>query len=418
MRAYFLCFCSLAVACFSLQSLAADAEPNENRPVVNKAIGDASEFNPFNQPEAKIVGVLKTNGDVATQFSPDGKLILTADSTSFRLWDREKFAPLTEPIEHGEKLKSADFAAAGKYVVTVGDKSVRVWDAQTGKPASPRIEHGKDLPLRQAALSGDGKHLFTIADEPRDPTPGIKDLGVNPKLPRGTEPERTVYVWDRVTGECVLSLKHERYVDCAAFSPDGSKLVTVCAWLNGTAQLWEVKSGKEIFCERQDVMRGWPAVAFSADGRRFVLAGWYRGTVHDGATGKQVAIVEDFEHEDLPEAVAISPAGDKIVVVAQMSGFRLWKLADTARPVVSLKHFYTEKLSITWSADGDQVFIPGSEDDHAGVWDVRQGKQRWEVPHHLQSVRGGRFEPDGTIWFFSDGRREVFVHRLQLPAGH
>jgi WD40 repeat protein len=162
-------------------------------------------------------------------------------------------------------------------------------------------------------------------------------------------------------------------------------------------------------------MRGWPACVFSADGRRFVLAGWYRATIHDGITGKRVGIINDFEHEDLPSAVAISPTGGMVAVGAQSSGLRLWDLAHDAKLQAHIKHYYTEQLSITFAPDGGDFFLPGYSFESAGVWSTKTGKQRWAVPEELDDVRGGRFERDGTIWFFSGGHKEVNVHRLELP---
>ena len=78
--------------------------------------------------------------------------------------------------------------------------------------------------------------------------------------------DNTAGIWDTVTANEIAVLRgHDNYVYSAAFSPDGSRIVTA-SW-DKTARIWDVASAKEI-----GVLRGHDnyvlAAAFSPDGSR------------------------------------------------------------------------------------------------------------------------------------------------------
>ena len=77
-------------------------------------------------------------------------------------------------------------------------------------------------------------------------------------------------MWDAATAKEIAALRgHERAVTSAAFSPDGTRIVT--ASYDGTARVWDAATAKEIA-----VLRGHEgdvtSAAFSPDGTRIVTA--------------------------------------------------------------------------------------------------------------------------------------------------
>ena len=57
--------------------------------------------------------------------------------------------------------------------------------------------------------------------------------------------DRTARLWDAATGAEIAVLRgHEEFVSSAAFSPDGTRIVTA-SW-DKTARLWDAASGAEI----------------------------------------------------------------------------------------------------------------------------------------------------------------------------
>jgi Novel STAND NTPase 1/WD domain, G-beta repeat len=105
---------------------------------------------------------------------------------------------------------------------------------------------------------------------------------------------------------------HEGQLLSAAFSPDGTRVVT--ASIDKTARLWDAATGKEIA-----VLRGHDGLvssaAFSPDGTRVVTAST-DGTARlwDGATGAPIAVLRG--HDSPVSSAAFSPDGTRVVIVS------------------------------------------------------------------------------------------------------
>jgi hypothetical protein len=98
--------------------------------------------------------------------------------------------------------------------------------------------------------------------------------------------DKTARVWDAGTGSEIKVLRgHEGSVQCAAFSPDGTRIVT--ASMDKSVRIWDAATGNEI-----KVLRGHEyavySAAFSPDGTRIVTAS-FDGTawIWDAATSPQ-----------------------------------------------------------------------------------------------------------------------------------
>jgi WD40 repeat protein len=126
---------------------------------------------------------------------------------------------------------------------------------------------------------------------------------------------------DGATGKEIAVLRgHEGFVNSAAFSPDGTRIVT--ASFDNTARLWDGTTGKEIA-----VLRGHEgfvnSAAFSPDGPHIVTVSADKTVrLWDGETGKEITVLRG--HESDVYSAAFSPDGTRIVTASWDKTARLW----------------------------------------------------------------------------------------------
>jgi WD40 repeat protein len=113
---------------------------------------------------------------------------------------------------------------------------------------------------------------------------------------------------------------HEDGVNSAAFSPDGTKVVT--ASVDQTARVWDAATGAEIA-----VLKGHEgnviSAAFSPDGTKVVTASVDQtARMWDAATGAEVAVLEG--HDSRVVSAAFSPDGTKVVTASDDRTARMW----------------------------------------------------------------------------------------------
>ncbi|MDH4155547.1 MAG: hypothetical protein OEV01_17360, partial [Nitrospira sp.] len=119
-----------------------------------------------------------------------------------------------------------------------------------------------------------------------------------------------VCIWDVATGKERVRLRHEKsvmYVRSAVFSPDGTKVVTTS--FDQTARIWDVATGNERVRLRHEAPV--TSVVFTPDGTKVVTASEDRtARVWDVATGNERA---RLRHEGSVQSAAFSHEGTKVV---------------------------------------------------------------------------------------------------------
>ena len=233
------------------------------------------------------------------QFSPDGKLILTATGNEARLRNPENGAPVGEPMKHENQIKSAIFSPDGTRILTVslGDgivnggttvgaesgKNTRLWNAVTGKPVSQVTKH--DNWVSYAVFSPDGTHILTSSGD------------------------NTARMWDAATGRPVGEvMKHGGSLTSAAFSPDGTRILTVSN--EGIARLWDAATCEPV---GEEITHGdWLCSAVFSPNGRSILSASSDGTARmwDAATGRPLGEARVPTREDLDDVtISSSPDG-------------------------------------------------------------------------------------------------------------
>jgi WD40 repeat protein len=209
-------------------------------------------------------------------------------------------------------------------------------------------------------------------------------------------------VWDAVTGKAVQPpFQHEAFVNFAAFSPDGKRVVT--ASYDKKARVWDALTGKPItppLTHKKKVQD----TAFSPDGKRVATAGFFDGArVWDAATGQPVT--SPLVSDGLMNRVAFSPDGKRLLTAGRSISF--WD-ASTG-----------ELLHVRSDQRGDlvhAVFHPSldliltiSTDGKAWIADNRQANPVYAPLAHQMGSAGGV----GAAALSADGRRAVTIgHKL------
>ena len=159
---------------------------------------------------------------------------------------------------------SAAFSPDGTRIVTASDdKTARIWDAATGKEIA--VLRGQTAAVSSATFSPDGSRIVTAScgqdrahlgrrDRQGDRGPATamtaRVLIPPPSAPtaRASSPrhaDKTARIWDAATGKEIAVLRgHDGSCTSAAFSPDGTRIVTASA--DKTARIWDAATGKEI----------------------------------------------------------------------------------------------------------------------------------------------------------------------------
>jgi hypothetical protein len=113
---------------------------------------------------------------------------------------------------------------------------------------------------------------------------------------------------------------HDGAVSSAAFSPDGSRIVTASD--DNTARIWDAATVKEIAVLR-DHDGPVTSAAFSPDGSHIVTASWDNtARIWDAATAKEIAVLRG--HDNYVNSAAFSPDGSRIVTASSDKTARIW----------------------------------------------------------------------------------------------
>ncbi|KLU83127.1 hypothetical protein MAPG_02192 [Magnaporthiopsis poae ATCC 64411] len=219
-------------------------------------------------------------------FSPDGKLVTsTFHSSTVQVWNAATGQCLQTLQGHGGWVHSVAFSPDGRYWASAShDCTVRIWDAATAQPQGLRKFEDQSREVLSVAFSRDGKQVASVSFDGKvrvwnaatgrclETLKGgggasflyAKKRGSNLLVQRdysatfSVDPplvafspdskrvasglrDRTVWVWDTVTGMCLQTLEIERrgywvsWGDAGlqiGFNPQGSSGSTNVSWVN------------------------------------------------------------------------------------------------------------------------------------------------------------------------------------------
>jgi WD40 repeat protein len=186
-----------------------------------------------------------------------------------------------------------------------------------------------------------------------------------------------------------LLLSHPAAVVDAQFSPDGSRIVTVCD--GHGAQVWDAASGRALSPSFGNA-GPYSRAAFSPDGRWIVMNGGDQtARVWVAPSGQPVS--SPMRHTDTVRWAAFSPDGKRVVTASDDRTAQVWDAASGQPLSPPLGH--ADKVwQAAFSPDGQRV-VTASFDRTARVWDALSGQSIYPPLKHPNIVYTAAFSGDG-----------------------
>jgi WD40 repeat protein len=200
--------------------------------------------------------------------------------------------------------------------------------------------------------------------------------------------EANLGAWSRGLNTPAAILWDDSIINAAAYSPDGSRIVTANVY--GTARLWSTDG--EPLKTLSGHERGIYTVAFSRDGKS-VLTGSDDKTVRLWSAQTGAALGSPLIHDGRVRAAVFSPDGKRVLIASRDSA-RLWSV-ETSEPIgLPLRHSATVN-AVAFNAEGTRA-VTGGADKFARVWSLTGNTSvALLTMAHEDHVEGAVFSPDG-----------------------
>jgi hypothetical protein len=307
---------------------------------------------------------------VLTNRSPAGFWFFRPGIAQFSLVDVE--ARVVETLSGKTRAilpgltRPANFSPDGGRVVglSTNDSRAHVWDTTTGR----------------MLLTFDAPQTNKFA--PPIFSPNGRQIAMAEIAPNGTgPPDHTVKLWDAFTGKMQLTLgKSQSVLETLAFSADGRWLLTGST-LNPLCTLWDTDTGREGSIVGDATISGVMGAAFSPDGSRLVTVNVYDAAIRvqwlrakqTGETGGAFTL-----NTATARNVAFSPDGRRILSESDGTA-KLWDAA-TGRDLLTLRTPGITKCQfsldghaiISARADGTLIRYEAATPAEVAMWEAAE----------------------------------------------
>jgi WD40 repeat protein len=291
------------------------------------------------------------------EFSPDGKIIVSASEDSTARIARAETGRQTHVISHPDWVEDVDISPDGTWFATVSDdKLVRVFDAATGIEKI-RMPHGSFA--QRVEVSPNGSWIAS------------------------TGYDLTARIWDSSSGALMLEASLDGIGSALEFSPDGNTVIV--GDQNGNLTFWDVSSlqartNNISFTEYINKAKFDPAgnwILVNTDDRiLWQIPTSQIFTLKDGTLGKNI-----LSFDELTAQMKVSP-DSKWVAISQNSeiGNSMAILYNLETEVKHLLPHSSDISGLAISQDGKNLATTNTDNQIVYIWDIETGTQANEIP--------------------------------------
>ncbi|MEB3827738.1 serine/threonine-protein kinase [Phormidium sp. CCY1219] len=224
--------------------------------------------------------------------------------------------------------------------------------------------------------------------------------------------DKTVKIWDRVTGEVRHSLSgHSQEIWSVAIAPDGNTIASASG--DGTIKLWDTQTGR-LLHTLSDHSAWVMSVTFSPNGE-IVASGGFDNTIKlwRVSTGEQIATLSG--HTGWVFSLAFSPDGQTLASGSFDNTIKIWHV-NTGELMRTLDGGYYRFRSVAFSPDGQWV-AGGSGDSTILIWQVSSGQLVRTLYGHSDAVHAIAFIPHTSLLASGGGSLDSTIKLWDLATG-
>lgn len=289
-------------------------------------------------------------GRVVSRIAPDGKTVVTGDSTgALRCFELDGAAAPRQLGRHEGRVRLLAFGQDGRLLLSGGgDRKLMLWDLREGRLLHTFDDHDDSGP-QTACFSPDGR-TFAAAVRRQGRAAvvlrSVADFTETRRIPFASQ---------------VVSI---------VFSPGGSTLA--CASRNASVRLCDLEGST--LREFATTEQSW-ALAFRADGHRLAVGTWGRLVdVFDPTTGVKQTSLEG--HNGPVWSIAWLPQDPDVLCSAGADGAVILWDAASGRALLSTEPFGrgNDAIAVSVSASGQRLVASGAHAT-AVTWDVEHFEQ-------------------------------------------
>jgi WD40 repeat protein len=337
---------------------------------------------------------------ISVSLTPDGQTAVSGSwDRTVRIWNLTNGEYHYTFQGHPREVSSVSLTPDDQTAVSVsGDGTVRVWDLTSGK--CRHTLQGTNGTGR--SVTPDGQTIYVSEYAPNnDRSLPISDVSVTPDGQTAVSEswDRTVRVWDLVSGECRHTLQgHPGMGRCHCITPNGQTLVIDSS--DHTVQVWDLTSGK---C-RHTLQGEVSSVSLTPDDQTAVsVSGDGTVRVWDLTSGK---CRHTLQGEVSSVSHCITPDGQTFVMGSSDGTVQVWDLVS-GKCLHMLKGHTYEVWRVSVTPDGQTAV--SVDDRTVRVWDLASGKCRHTLSHP-DGVASVSITPDGRMLVSGGGfKHTVFM---------